>query len=140
LCFPSDRPAAFDEHPRGAIQDLLAAILMGDAGTEADFLASLLRVTYAVAEHGSAVIVGRGAEFVLDPGRVLRVRVVGPIDSRSRELAVARELSEREARGEVQRIDRERQSFVRQQTRVVAFHLESEGVLSRPRRLSASMT
>jgi len=105
--------AAVDERARGAIQDLLAGILMGDAGTETEYQASLLRVIHAIGQHGSAVIVGRGAQFVLDPGRVLRVRVVGPIESRTRELAAARGISEREARVEVERIDRERLGFIR---------------------------
>jgi cytidylate kinase len=105
--------AAVDERARGAIDDLLTAILVGDAGTEAEYMASLLRVIHSVAQHGSAVIVGRGAQFVLDPGTVLRLRVVGPIESRTRELASMRNLSEREARAEVERIDRERLGFVR---------------------------
>jgi cytidylate kinase len=105
--------AQVDERARNAIEDLLASILMGDAGTEAGYLESLLRVIHAIASHGSAVIVGRGAQFVLAPERALRVRVVGPIESRTRELAAARSLSEREARVEVERLDRERLSFVR---------------------------
>jgi cytidylate kinase len=105
--------AALDEHARGAIQELLAASLMGDAGTEAEYVQRLLRVVHAIAQHGSAVVVGRGAQFVLDPERVLRVRVVGPIESRARELAATRNLSERDGRGEVERIDRERHAFVR---------------------------
>ena len=105
--------AAVDEHARNAIQDLLAGILIGDAGTQTEYLASLLRVIHAVANKGSAVIVGRGAQFVIDPERTLRVRVVGPIESRTREVATARNISEREARGEVERIDRERLGFTR---------------------------
>jgi cytidylate kinase len=50
---------------------------------------------------------------VLDPARVLRVRVVAPIESRTRELAATRSISEREARGEVERIDRDRLGFIR---------------------------
>jgi cytidylate kinase len=105
--------AAVDERARGAIQDLVAGVLMGDAGTETEYLASLLRVIHAIAQHGSAVIVGRGAQFVLDPATALRVRVVGPVESRAIELAAARGISERDARGEVERIDRERLGFIR---------------------------
>jgi cytidylate kinase len=105
--------AAVDERARGAVEDLLAGILMGDAGTETEYLARLLRVIHAIARGGSAVIVGRGAQFVLDPARALRVRVVAPIDSRSRQLADARKISEAEARAEVGRIDRERLGFIR---------------------------
>lgn len=105
--------AAVDERARSAIQDLLAGILMGDAGTETEYLSRLLGVIHAIGQHGAAVIVGRGAQFVLGAGSVLRVRIVGPIEQRTRELAAARAISEREARGEVERIDRERLGFIR---------------------------
>ena len=105
--------AAVDERARSAIQDLLAGILMGEPGTETEYLSRLLRVIHAIARHGGAVIVGRGAQFVLDASSVLRVRVVGPVELRIRELASARQLSEREGRAEVERIDRERLGFIR---------------------------
>jgi cytidylate kinase len=41
------------------------------------------------------------------------VRAVAPIELRARELAVARNLSERKARREIERIDRDRAGFVR---------------------------
>ena len=105
--------ALVDERARGAIEELLAGVLMGDAGTEGGYLESLLSVIHAVASRGAAVVVGRGAQFVLAPGAALRVRVVGPIEARAHELAVAGNLSEREARGAVERIDRERLGFIR---------------------------
>jgi cytidylate kinase len=104
---------AVDEHARGAIEDLLAGVLMGDASTETEYLAQLIRVIHAIAQHGSAVLVGRGAQFVLSASTALRVRVVAPLDARVRNLAAARGLAEREARAEVERVDRERVNFVR---------------------------
>jgi cytidylate kinase len=104
---------AVDEHARGAIEDLLAGILLGDSFTEKEYVAQLMRVVHAIAQHGSAVVVGRGAQFVLTPDAAFRVRVIAPIDARVRNLASARGLSEREARAEVERIDRERLGFVR---------------------------
>lgn len=105
--------AAVDEHSRTRIEDLLAGILMGDVGTETEYLASLGRVFHSIAQHGSAVIVGRGAQYVLTPGEALRVRVVAPLSDRIRVIAESRGLAEREARTEVERIDRERLGFIR---------------------------
>lgn len=105
--------AAVDERARGVIEELLSASLTKDSGTEAEYLRSLLRVIHVVAQGGGAVIVGRGAQFALDAAKVLRVRVVGPIESRTRQLATTRQLPEREARAEVDRIDGERHAFVR---------------------------
>jgi cytidylate kinase len=105
--------AAVDERARSRIVDLLAGILMGDVGTETEYLASLGRVFHSIAEHGSAVIVGRGAHFVLGPSEALRIRVVAPLEDRVRVIAGTRRMSEREARAEVERIDNERTTFNR---------------------------
>ena len=105
--------AAVAERARSRIQDLLAGILMGDVGTETEYLASLGRVFHSIAEHGSAVVIGRGAHFVLGPNEALRVRVVAPLEDRARVIAGTRRLGEREARAEVERIDQERTLFNR---------------------------
>jgi cytidylate kinase len=105
--------AAVDERARTRIQDLLAGILLGDVGTETEYLASLGRIFHSIAEHGSAVIVGRGSHFVLAPNEALRVRVVAPLDDRARVIAGTRRMSDREARAEVERIDHERVAFNR---------------------------
>lgn len=104
---------AIDERARNAIEELLAGILMGDAATEGEYLAQLMRVFHALAHHGDAVIVGRGAQFVLAPESALRVRVVAPVEFRLGKLAASRKLSDAAARSELERIDRERLHFVR---------------------------
>jgi cytidylate kinase len=105
--------AAVDERARSAIQDLLAGVLMGDAATETEYLARLMCVIHTITQHGSAVVMGRGAQFVVPSDAALRVRVVGLLEARVRSLGTARGLSEREARSEIERIDRERLAFVR---------------------------
>jgi cytidylate kinase len=107
-----------DEQTRNAIEDLLAGILMGDSFTEKEYLAQLMRVVHAIAQHGKAVVIGRGAQFVLAPEAALRVRVVGSLEARVRSLASSRGLSERDARVEVERIDRERSAFIRHHYRL----------------------
>jgi cytidylate kinase len=102
-----------DERARSAIEDLLAGILMGDVSTQGEYLTQLMRVIHTLAHHGSAVIVGRGAQFVLAPERALRVRVVSPLDVRLRRLASSSGLSEAAAQSELEKIDRERLHFVR---------------------------
>jgi cytidylate kinase len=104
---------AVDERARSAIQELLAGILMGDAATEGEYFAQLMRVFHALAHHGAAVIVGRGAQFVFAPERALRVRVVAPLEVRLRKLASSRKLSDAAAHSELEKIDRERLHFVR---------------------------
>lgn len=104
---------AVDERARNAIEDLLAGILMGDSLTEKEYLAQLMRVIHAIAQHGSAVVVGRGSQFVLAQEPALHVRVVAPKEARVQNIASTRGLSERDARAEVDRIDKERVTFIR---------------------------
>jgi cytidylate kinase len=105
--------SAVDEQARNAIEDLLAGILMGDSFTEKEYLSQLMRVVHAIAQHGSAVVIGRGAQYVLPADAALRVRVVGSFEERVRSLSSARGLPEREARSEIEKIDRERLAFIR---------------------------
>jgi cytidylate kinase len=104
---------AVDERARNVIEELLAGILMGDAATEGEYLTQLIRVFHALARHGAAVIVGRGAQFVFAPESALRVRVVAPVEVRLRKLASSRKLSAAAAQSELEKIDRERLHFVR---------------------------
>ncbi len=104
---------AVDERTRNVIEELLAGILMGDASTEGEYLAQLMRVIHALAHHGNAVIVGRGAQFVLAAEKALRVRVVAPLEVRVRKLASSGKLSNASAESELEKIDRERLLFVR---------------------------
>jgi cytidylate kinase len=104
---------AVDERTRNVIEELLAGILMGDAATEGEYLAQLMRVFHTLAHHGDAVIVGRGAQFVLAPESALRVRLVAPVGVRLRKLASSRKLSDAAAQSELEKIDRERLHFVR---------------------------
>jgi cytidylate kinase len=104
---------AVDERARNVIEELLGGVLMGDASTEGEYLAQLMRVFRALAHHGDAVIVGRGAQFVLAPERTLRVRVVAPVEVRLRKLAASRKLSDAAAQSELEKVDRERLHFVR---------------------------
>lgn len=104
---------AIDEHRRGVIENLIGAVLHGEMLSEREYVAQLLAVIHAVAEHGRAVIVGRGAQFVLAPASVLRVRVVCPVEVRTENLARASGRGAAAAREEIARIDRERATFVR---------------------------
>ena len=78
-----------------------------------DYLRNLSSIVLTIAEQERAVIVGRGANFMLRPERTLRVRVHAPLELRVERLVAERGLSEREARAEVLRVDAERAAFVR---------------------------
>lgn len=82
--------------------------------TEGDFLRHLSKVVLVLGHHGRAVIIGRGAHFILDPAATLRVRTVAPLEFRIRAVLEDDHLgSEREARRTLEARDAERSTFAR---------------------------
>jgi hypothetical protein len=74
----------------------------------------LTMVAQSIARRGSAVIVGRGVGFLLDPDDCLRVRVVCPFERRVAGLIDRGQLSPESARATIDYVDRERRAFVRE--------------------------
>lgn len=81
--------------------------------TTSDYLEHLAKVLLTIGQHGEAVILGRGANFVLEPKQTLRVRVVAPLEMRILRYAKKYNLSEKEARRAVLRLDADRTAFIR---------------------------
>jgi cytidylate kinase len=77
------------------------------------FVRHLIQTILSLGMHGSCIIVGRGAAFILPPASTLRVLLVGNRDDRvtalARELGVPRD----EANRRLDTIDRERVAFIR---------------------------
>jgi len=110
---PEQLESLVDEHVHNALEDALTSILLGDTFSREGYVSRLLGLIQAIAARGSAVVVGRGAHFVVEPGHALRVRVVASLESRVRALMESRHMTDRHARAEVEHIDRERRAFVR---------------------------
>ncbi len=73
----------------------------------------LLQVILAIANHGRAVIVGRGANFIADAHTGLHVRVTASFESRVHRYANKQKAPYREARKKVESVDRERAEFIK---------------------------
>jgi len=74
--------AVFDERTRSALEDLLGAFTPNLEVASADYATEVRRIVDSIARQGSAVIVGREAQFLVDPRRALRVRLVAPFEAR----------------------------------------------------------
>ena len=77
------------------------------------YLRHLMKVIGTIGKHGSAVIVGRGANFVLPPEGRIRVRVVAPLDVRVENVSSNFEVSAEDAKRRIIRTESERRAFIR---------------------------
>jgi cytidylate kinase len=113
--------SALDEKGRELLTDWMTSLATNAYLSPAGYLYHLTRVVGAIAHHGGAVIVGRGAHLILDPGRALRVLVVAPLETRVQTVMQREGLSEREARRRVSQVEADRKAFLMKH-----FHVESD--------------
>lgn len=87
--------------------------LLGRGLPPSRYFTELVKVVHTIAAHGSAVMVGRGAVFMLPPDRVLRVRVVCPLARRISNLVERGEATLAAAPAKIAAVDAERHAFVK---------------------------
>lgn len=109
---PQKLVESLDERARSHLDDLLLSI-SGYRKTEFHYVRQLYRVIGTIREHGGAVIIGRGAQFILQPTECLRVRVIQPLEERAAAYGERENLPEARARVMVERSERERREFIR---------------------------
>jgi cytidylate kinase len=105
---------SLDDRRMNAITEYLTTQFETGGFTSSDYLQHLSKVLLAVGQHGRAVIVGRGAHFILSPERTLRVRLIAPLETRVQQIASDHDLTLKEARAQVLQMDAEREAFGRQ--------------------------
>lgn len=78
-----------------------------------EYLDHLVKVVSAIGAHGYAIIVGRGASFILPQEVCLRVLVIAPLEKRVDSFAQQYEVSESEAKKQIVMADSARRGFIR---------------------------
>ena len=73
-----------------------------------------MKVVNTIARHGRAVIVGRGAKFILPPNVRFIIRFVAPLEVRIKNVAEAFGTSDEESKKRVLRRQSRRTAFIRQ--------------------------
>lgn len=86
--------------------------LMPDDLADEKYLRHLSEVVLALGHHGNVVIVGRGAQYFLPSQCAVRMRVVAPLEMRTKRMAERQKLTLEEAKLKVEEIDEERAKFV----------------------------
>ena len=77
------------------------------------YLKHLLKVVGTIANHGNAVIVGRGANFIINPEINLRVRIVEPLNNRIEKVAKKYKVSKNDAMKRIKKTEAQRSAFIK---------------------------
>ncbi len=96
------------------VEDFISSLINKQYLYPGLYLQHLMKVVCTIAEHGRAVIVGRGANFILPPEKTFGVRIVAPLDVRIQNIARRFGVSAEEAKRRVIRRESRRRAFIRQ--------------------------
>jgi len=78
-----------------------------------DYLKHLTMVMGTIGKHGNAIVVGRGAGYILPPETTFRVKIIAPLEYRIETMMQIRNLSHAEAQKYIEKRDADRIAFVR---------------------------
>jgi len=109
-----DLLSRLDEQGVTEFHEYLAPLIVPDDPGQARYLKEMTRVIARIAREGRAVLVGRGANWILTSSRGLRIRAVGARDARAAFLAEAEGIPLEKARKQVEENDAAQKKFIRQ--------------------------
>ena len=102
-----------DERGLSLLEDWISSLVYERYLWPDEYLQHLMKVIGTIGNHGRAVIVGRGANFVLPHEKRFAVRIVGPQPWRIKNVAKEFGLSEQDAKRRVMRTESDRRAFIR---------------------------
>jgi cytidylate kinase len=103
---------ALDERARELLTEWLSGMASREYLSSVEYRYQLARVVGALAHHGGAIILGRGAHLILGRGEALRVLVVAPLEARVATIVEREGVTEREARRQILAIEADRKAFL----------------------------
>ena len=102
-----------DEKGLSMLEDSVASMIRERHLWPDEFLRYLMKVVGTIGKHGQAVIVGRGAQFILPRDENLKVRVIAPLAMRIHNIAHELDVADSEAQKMILKKDSARRSLSR---------------------------
>ncbi len=102
----------FDEKTRNDVDTMLATLMNGHAMNNEMYLKHLAKTIVTLGKHSNAIILGRGANFILSDNMALKNRIIEDFNDRLKNLShpkLPNKISEKELKKE----DQNRRSFIR---------------------------
>lgn len=102
-----------DEKGLSVLEESISALINERHLWPDQYLRYLMRIIGTIGRHGRAVIVGRGANYIIPLEKILRICVICPLPMRIQNIARRFNISEAEARKKVLNTDANRRAFTR---------------------------
>ena len=105
--------ATLDERGLSVLEDWISSLVHERHLWPDQYLRHLMNVIGTIGKHGRAVVIGRGANFILPPEQRLRVRITAPRQVRVENVAREFNLTQAEAKRRVIKTESNRRAFIR---------------------------
>jgi cytidylate kinase len=102
-----------DEKGVSSLEDMISAVTNERHLWSYEYLHHLMRVIGTIGKHGHAVILGRGANFILPREEIFRVRIIAPLEMRIQNVAKELGISTEEAKQLTIKTESDRKAFIR---------------------------
>lgn len=102
-----------DEGKMNFVDDLVSSVVHEHHLWPDEYTKLLLRIIGTIGKHGNAIILGRGANFVLKNVNVLRIRIVAPMMKRREFIADKHHMNAEDAKKYMISEDSNRSAFVK---------------------------
>ena len=104
---------SLDEKALNLLEDSIAAAIEKHHLWPDEYLKHLLKVIGTIGNHGGAVIIGRGANFILPRGNTFRIRVIASPEFRAEKVAETFDITLDDAKRRILKTESDRKAFVR---------------------------
>ena len=106
--------ATLEDHFRSDLDDWLDSLNLDPVLSNDGYLHCLRKILFTIATHGSAIIMGRGANFLLPPDkRTLGLFLVAPLEMRVKNIMGSLDLSRKMAQKHLAHMEREQRLWVK---------------------------
>jgi cytidylate kinase len=102
-----------DEKIISYVEEVLRDNMLSKSISMSEYMKHLTAVLIVAAEHGRAVVIGRGSNFLLKAYPHFRVRIVCPLQQRIERIAARDQISLKASRHKVQKSDTDRAAFIK---------------------------
>ena len=102
-----------DEKGRSFLDELVNTLEKERHLWDHEYLDHLTKIIGTIGKHGRAVILGRGANFILSTDTALKVRIIAPKELKINNVANELDISKKEAELRIMNVESEREAFIK---------------------------